>query len=813
MSDAAVAGARPAAAAGTVARRDLGGLILGSILVVDLVLLVFATGTDAFVLEPPARILTQVAVGAFLAVWAVLAIRRPELRPSTALAGPLALGCIAFVASVAFSARPRLSLEAGLIGLASALTLLALTAALRLDVVRRLAGTSVILAAAVTGIGYVIEVVVRWFDYWRVLGFFAAPPLRPGFASFTFSSPNIVATFLLLLTPLAVVLARERFGRWAAAGLLAVDLVALGLSGSRAGIVGLGLATLVGGLLLAREAWRRRGARAGSRPGSAVDTWRDRVRGLSRRQRGAALAAIAVAGMGLVVLGPSIARRLTFEGADWRLSFWASATSLFRSSPVVGTGPGTWAQLKIGATPIDDVNAVLGQAHSLYFQSLVEVGLLGVAALVLIGLAVARRARTIIDGGSPSARLQAIAVVVALAGRLGQQFADDLLYLPGVTLVVGLLIAWLDGLEAPPVPRPGGLAGRLDRRSRQVATPLAALLGLAIVVAAPTVVRIDQAMVSADRAGAAAAGGDWSTALAGYEAALALDPDLAIYRIERASAEAHLGRPSQARADYAAVVGEDLLPENLLSLAAIELELGDPGSAARHARVALDRGWRDPNVTLNAGRILEAVGTPATSAVSADARAVVLDAYAAAIAEDPPLGRSSFWDDPVRTVSREAVIRAAAERLSRLGDATGAILVDAYGGRLDRARAAVERISATPARDWMAAVVEGVAGDRAAGLAYLRSYFAAHRDFTTATWLARLSRRTDAAESARWTEVATALQADEASAGVVELDSIATTPAGRAYGRWTNYPFAVYARRGPPDLWAPQLLVIAPSAP
>ena len=112
-------------------------------------------------------------------------------RPATLLAVPIALALGAQVISALLSPVPRLAIGAAVTG-----GLLALGYVLLVRVAShpffapRLAGLLVI-AAALMAIGYVVQSVATWLEWWSLIGHVAVPPLRPEFAGLTFGSPNL----------------------------------------------------------------------------------------------------------------------------------------------------------------------------------------------------------------------------------------------------------------------------------------------------------------------------------------------------------------------------------------------------------------------------------------------------------------------------------------------------------------------------------------------------------------------------------------------------------------------------------------------
>ncbi|HEX7950070.1 MAG TPA: O-antigen ligase family protein [Candidatus Limnocylindrales bacterium] len=758
-------------------------LLLGATYLVVTVLVMEAVGGYAFHIVPAVRILFAIVTGAVLVVWGIVMIPHPPARPRTVLAAPLLVAVVTFAASVLASQRPRLSFEPAVLGIATALLFLMLTTLLRRPVIRRLTAVLIVLVPAFISVAYIVQVVVEWIRWWALVGRLAAPPLRPSFVDLSLGSPNLVATYLLIFTPLACAIAARRFGLRVSAVILALASVALVLTGSRSGYVGAAVALLVA-LLLERSV-------VISTTRAAIDRF-----GGGRGRLTLPVIGLVLAGL-VIALGPGLASRLSLSGADYRSWFWRSAMELFAGSPIFGTGPGTWAQLKLATALPTEVNAVVPHAHNLLLQSLTEVGLVGIAGIAVLVAAIGWRARSAHRAVDRWTGVEIVAAIAGLGGLLGQQVTDYVMNIPAVMMAAIILVAWIDGADPSP-PRSGAA-----RRSTALAGPLAATLALILAATIPTLVSTGTAMLIADGANAASAKDDWGGALAGYDRAIANDPGFTLYRIERANALAHLGRLEDARAQYEAVVDVDLLPQNVMALAAVDLELGDQGRAASLARLALTRSWRDPTIGINAGRILELTGD----------RAGAIAAYAAAVRADLALVSSDYWRAPARTVSLEAVVDAARSIAVGEGDLAAAAVVSAYAGRIDDARADVAQIADPDARARYSAVLEAIAGDRAAGIAELRARVAARpNDFDALVWLTRLLGAAGDPSSDRYAQLARILRADEAGGQTIQdMSIVPATGQDRAYGAVPGYPFAVYSRRGPADLWPPQVLVIGPA--
>lgn len=152
----------------------------------------------------------------------------------------------------------------------------------------------------------------------------------------------------------------------------------------------------------------------------------------------AGTSSIVLAAIGLVILAsrddwPTVAT-IAFDEA--RKALWSDAVTLWRESPVVGAGPGSFRGFSPLAQDLD-----LATAHSSILQVGAETGLIGVAlfaALVAVGF-------LLIIEGSPSATLVAS---VAWSALVLHSFIDHLLEFPAVVLVAGAVVGWASATDS-----------------------------------------------------------------------------------------------------------------------------------------------------------------------------------------------------------------------------------------------------------------------------------------------------------------------------------------------------------------------------
>jgi O-antigen ligase len=114
--------------------------------------------------------------------------------------------------------------------------------------------------------------------------------------------------------------------------------------------------------------------------------------------------------------GNDLRARLTDPGNNGRIDMWKVAWHGFKSAPVVGQGAGTfadtWAQHRPNANFVVD-------AHSLYMQTLDELGIVGLLLLIAVILIVLGRTAARIRGPSRPLYAATFAVLLALAIHTG----------------------------------------------------------------------------------------------------------------------------------------------------------------------------------------------------------------------------------------------------------------------------------------------------------------------------------------------------------------------------------------------------------
>ena len=271
------------------------------------------------------------------------------------------------------------------------------------------------------------------------------------------------------------------------------------------------------------------------------------------------------------ISGHSAGRLDSFNG-NHRYQLWSAAIDEQQTRPLAGTGAGTfeywWARHATGPGFIRDT-------HSLYMQSLGELGIVGLLLIVaFLG--------TILVGGtrialraSRQARPQ---LAAALAGCVAFCVAagfDWMWQLPAIAVALLLLASALVGAGSQSRGRSGfGLAPRLAFG----AVALAAIVAIALPLSSATLVRQSQSEARA---------GDFDAALAAARTARNVAPGAALPRLQEALVLEAQGNLAGARvAALAATHKEAVNWRNWLVLSRIEAETGAAAAAVRDYRRA-----------------------------------------------------------------------------------------------------------------------------------------------------------------------------------------------------------------------------------
>jgi tetratricopeptide (TPR) repeat protein len=265
------------------------------------------------------------------------------------------------------------------------------------------------------------------------------------------------------------------------------------------------------------------------------------------------------------------AGRFTALNSNGRVQLWESAIDAWESEPVHGIGAGAfgfwWNQHGTLPEPARD-------AHSLFLESLAELGPLGLAAVLALigsGFAAARR----LTFGDIDGTVAALAGVLA-AGVIGAAVdwtweipAVFGLNLLAISLLCGPLSASAPGARAPGRPRPSALlAGRAA----------IAAVGAATLIAAGALLLSERALTESREQASA---GDYASAAASARDAARLQPDAAGPWLQLGQVQALAGDYAGAAESFRdAVERSPQSPQAALALSVTLRSIGDPEADA-----------------------------------------------------------------------------------------------------------------------------------------------------------------------------------------------------------------------------------------
>jgi O-antigen ligase len=600
------------------------------------------------------RVWALIPAFAGVGIWILIAARKPAWRPQTVLAPAFVAGLGAFVICSVTSREPRFSVEY--------LALAVLLTALYLILQRLMASPFFAprmlalgaIAALATGIAYLAVVVPHWITWWGLIGRLAAPPLRPNFEGLTLGNPSAVMTMTVVLAAPAIATLSygKRSAKVAAGGLAGLAGLITLVSGSRAGWLAIGAAMVIV-VIWWLAAPERRGSLA-------------RMIG----QRSTRIFAVALAVVGIAaaaVAGPGLLLRAADGGDGGRPTYFATAVRMFESSPLVGTGPGTWVPQRIAYTQTGETDYYIPHAHNLYLQGLAEFGFVGLVAGVVILWSLGRLLLGAIRDRRPERRRIGWAALFITVYLGAHQMLDFYANSPAILFAFAIPIAWLDATATP------------NSRSTLNGVPRVTRLGPAVKAAGVTAVVAAAAFIAWSEAGASLmdAGtsrlndGRPAEAIAPLTTAVELDPAMPPYHFALGLALARTGDLAGAEEQFSRAAAMDGLPEAWLDLAAVRARLGEPAPAKEAVAQALRLGDQQPAVALGAGVIALELGDSG----------LATRAFATTLSRQPTMAGDPWWQaDPTRAAIWDDVYRAAFEQASvntqfvlaiEAGDASG----------------------------------------------------------------------------------------------------------------------------------------------
>ena len=636
------------------------------------------------------------AIAVALGTWLIMAIRRAAWRPRTVLWPAFLVSLAAFAICTVTSWAPRLSLEyVAYAVICTSLYLLLVRLLAHPWFQPRIGGLAVLLCLAM-GFEYVVFCLAHWISWWSALGRLAVPPLRPQFEGLSYGNPSAVATMMLLLCPAAIAYLGTSgvSRRFLVALLLALTAAVALLTGSRGAWLGafVGCGALTVGLLF------------------AADTRAAVIRAATSRTGKWAIAGIAVTCVMIAaILAPTLMARALQSDGGYRLSFFLAAIEMFASSPLVGSGPGTWVARRLaftnGATGAD---LYIPHAHDIYLQTLAEFGVLGLVAGIVVVAALAWLVFQAIISHDAVRRRYGWASLFALAYLGGHQLVDFYPNFPAVMFALALSVGFLDATSGPsPVDRWVASCAAASRALSRVAAPA---LVIALVAALGFTSWSESVALGEAQAVAQVNAGKTSEALLQAESAVAADPAMTPYQFTLGVAAADAGDLQTAEGAFQTVATRDDFPEAWLDLAAVYLRLGNPSGARSALRQAMRVGWQQSLVSVAAGDLYMRLGD------ANDAALAIAHAYVLA----PELAADPYWSSRRRL--RMAADRAVAEAVATSPKDVAYRVLMAAGRTVEAESVAAQlSVGSTPALLY----VRAWNGDRSA-LSQLAAYALAH---------------------------------------------------------------------------------------
>jgi O-antigen ligase/tetratricopeptide (TPR) repeat protein len=506
----------------------------------------------------------------------------------------------------------------------------------------------------------------------RLYGVFAEPP--PDHVTGPLVNDNHFASLCALAAPLALGLALAWSGRLRAAAALAGLVLAAAalLSGSRGGALALAAGLAVTAILLVLQ----------RRTGTDDDA--------DHRRRRSAFPAAIIAGSIVLILGLVVTSDVTDELRDTRLSelaeprskyqVWTAALPLVGDNRWLGIGKGAFETTYPTVAPVGDVT--FSHAENSYLQAVIDWGVPGAAALLVLVLVLGREALRRWRHGPLEAGALGGLTAVAL-----HELVDFSLELPAVAMATICVAA----IVAPA--RVGTDGAPLERRTRVLRHGGLALAGLLVVLAAAlggSAVR-DRARLPADSEGDA---GPARAALARHPAdglaaghaaqalfavrdqravavvarALSLRPkNSGLHRLAARMLVAG-ARPAQAQLEYRLALAwcDDREATDILD--EIVARFPDPAAAANALPTEPRQSWRLQKLLAARGRTEVALAYAARVLVFEPGRADAhLDLALAALR----LGRHSLAREHALAAHRAAPTTTTALTLARAQAATG----------------------------------------------------------------------------------------------------------------------------------------------
>jgi tetratricopeptide (TPR) repeat protein len=491
-----------------------------------------------------------------------------------------------------------------------------------------------------------------------------------------------------------------------------------------------------------------------------------------------------VVGLALVAfaLAPRIIERVAAGGEANRLGFAATAVRLFEEHPVTGSGPGTWVIERPRLTQPGEVDDYQPHAHDVYAQTLAELGLVGIAAGVVLLVSIGWLVLSGIRGPDPIRRRWAIATAVGAVYFLTHQVVDFWVDMPALLFAAALPVAYLDTTATRAVSiRRRTMPTRIGGRTLAIGAVTLAVgltwLGFEDVRA----IRYEALVARADA-------GEWTAAGPGLRELAGSDPEISAYVFTAGLAADRAGDHQGAAVDFEQVALRDDLPEAWLNLAAEQAATTDTASADTSLVNAYRLGSRRPAVAMAIGDLALRIGDAA----------LARKAFGSAITWSPSLAADPWWSaEPARSAAFDATVAS----LIRHGGWEVALMT----GDASRAETIAKTSGAPPEA---LGFIRGWAGDSAATDALLEQCRRRPFEVTLLLWCARLEHRAGKEATAVGIDYLATSQGGEAFLSGLELR--VTTGAGLGIQQGglpaTAWGLYTYRRPTPADMLVPSLV-------
>jgi hypothetical protein len=275
-------------------------------------------------------------------------------------------------------------------------------------------------------------------------------------------------------------------------------------------------------------------------------------------------------------------QRLGSVAGESRYQFWSATVRQEETRPLGGTGSGTfefwWSREGEGGETVQD-------AHSLYMQTLGELGIVGAVLLGAFLLSVLIGGGTAVIRAGPAARPWLAAALAGCVAFCATAAFDWMWQIPVIPVALLLLASLLvTSRDSEPAQAVSGFS--LPLRIGTAAIAIAAVVAIAIPLSSSSLLRQSQAD---------AREGDIAAALAAARSAQNAQPDAASPRVQEALLLEQIGAlPAAAAAARAATEREDTNWRNWLVLARLEAKQGNADAAVRAYMKAKSLNPRSP---------------------------------------------------------------------------------------------------------------------------------------------------------------------------------------------------------------------------